>query len=94
MASRAPWYAAGVTSLLAAIASGVGGYYASGAGSSADKIAANEHRMTQIEDEIKSHEREDDRGGASYQIAFDKIDRQFRNVWCAIRVNHGEPCQP
>lgn len=87
MGSRAPWYAAGVTSLLAAIASGVTGYYASGAGSSADKITANEHRMTQIEDAEASHAREDDRATASVAV-------QFKNVWCAIHINNGQPCEP
>ncbi len=84
MAARSPWYAHGVTALMSAIAAGVSGYYASGAGSSADKIAASEHRLTQIEDSILAHAQAD---------ALQRTDwnQQAHNLWWAIAKNHGDP---
>ena len=77
---RAPWYAAGVTSILTAIGSGLAGYYASGAGSSVDQVRSNEHRITQIEDSGIGHSRAD--------------CLNTHNVWYAIAFNHGDPLPP
>lgn len=84
---RAPWYAAVLLTLAGAIASGVSGYYASGAGSSADQVKENEHRITQIEDSIVAHSQAD-------SLERSDTRQQIVNLWCAVRVNHGEPCRP
>ena len=95
MSSRsAPWYAALISSVVTSAIAAVGSYYASGAGSSADQVKENEHRLTKVEDGLAAHSAADDRQTVQYQKNFDAIDKQLGNVWCAIRINHGEPCRP
>lgn len=84
---RPPWYAAVLLTLAGAIASGVSGYYASGAGSSADQVKENEHRLTQVEDSIVAHSQAD-------ALERSDVRQQIANLWCAVRVNHGEACRP
>lgn len=78
-----PIIVAGVSSGLGA----VGSYYASGHGSGAADIAANEHRITVIEDTLKSHAAEDDRATTAQQRVNDQTEQHFRDVFFAINFN-------
>lgn len=87
-----PWFVPVLVALITSTAGAIGGYFAQGAGSGAADIRSNEHRITQIEDDIRNHEREDDRATAAGQAHDDKIEKRFHDVWCAIRVNNHQPC--
>jgi len=82
---RKPWYIATLVATITSIAGAIGSYYTA-KGNIGDLSISNEHRLTKLEEDFTAHQREDDRA-TTYS------EGQFHNVWCAIHVNNGEPCE-